>query len=283
MAIDSEKVRALEEASKNTYTTLRTWDIEDHEVVLMQYSGINILEQDFSVKTLLCECYFNHCEIKEHSIEHKRDHLKCTALEQARECIIEEARQERQWKKLELKEAVLDIFTQVKEGEYIGQYLSSTIYVQEVATFLEKKEAEIWNACHELFSEEKLDLNGAILCTYISRFRFPIEFQQLFRFMIEEPLGWPNGDAGDCVLFDVEGAIHENTDYKTGKDLFGDGGNYPNISPHILLMFSMRWLSSVLEQAQKDPTCNLDFDPETIALNLERLANDFRMLKRQKK
>lgn len=57
----------------------------------------------------------------------------------------------------------------------------------------------------------------------MNHFRFPEEIQRLFAYIIEEPLGWPNGGAGDVFVSELEKVIHEHTRFKHGNDAFGQG------------------------------------------------------------
>jgi len=151
----------------------------------------------------------------------------------------------------------MDIFTRVKDGEWLGQHYANMIYAQEVAELLDIKGPAIWGYCDTLYAEERLELNGAILTDYEKRFRFPIEIQQLLAMLVEEPLGWPNGDAGDGFLYTLEHAIHEHTDYKSGKDAFWKE-NFPHIAPHHLLSFGMLWIELALSRVATDDNAARD-------------------------
>ncbi len=184
---------------------------------------------------------------------------RCEAKEALREVHAKKVSSEygsEAWKNKDTQEKILDIWRRVNLGEYLGQWHGNMIYVQEVARLLEHPEATIWRACRELFKEEKLDLNGAILWQYKSRFRFPKELQSLMAYIIEEPLGWPNGDAGDGFIHTLEAAIHKHTPYKHGKTAFGEE-NYPNLAAHHLVSFGLRFLESGLvgimaDKAERD-------------------------------
>ncbi len=173
---------------------------------------------------------------------------RCSAKQALSEVYAKKAREEYAsvaWKDRDSKEKILDIFRSVSAGEYLGQWQGYMIYVQEVAKLLEIPEADIWRACRTLFAEEKLDLNGAILYEYKPRFRFPKELQTLMAYVIEEPLGWPNGDAGDCFIHTLEAAIHKHTPFQHGKTAFGEE-NYPNLAPHHLVAFGLMFLEKGL-------------------------------------
>lgn len=177
------------------------------------------------------------------------------------------------WRSLGPKEAILDIFRRVHSGENFGEGWAGIIYVQEVAELLGISEYAVWKHCDELFTEERIDLNGAILIPYVRRFRFPKEIQDLFRLMIELPLGWPNGDAGDCFLAELEGAIgaiHEGARFPSGKDAFGE--NYPHIRPFHLAMFGVKWAQIAADRAEGGDGA------EFRALNLQKMAETLEVL-----
>ena len=120
-------------------------------------------------------------------------------------------------------------------------------------------------------------------CEQGSRFRFPAEIQNILRYIIEEPLGWPNGEAGDCFLSEIECAISDNTNYESGKDAFGVGGNYPRLSPQVLFVFHSVLLQSLFEQAKKNPALIGGRSVSDISLHLEHFAQAFRSLEKTSK
>ena len=228
--------------------------------------------------TLLCSCVL-HAQVMDTDTN-----VSCMWMDRCRskqalcDVYVKKARQEYAsvvWKDKDSNEKILDIFRRVTAGEYLGQWQGHMIYVQEVARLLETPEAEIWRACRTLFVEEKLDLNGAILTQYKARFRFPKELQSLMAYIIEEPLGWPNGDAGDCFVHALEAAIHEHTPYKHGKASFGDE-NYPNLAPHHLVSFGLSFLERGLAGLLSDKQ-------ERDGLDLTVLVNRLRSLQKQAK
>ncbi len=224
------------------YIPVHYWNIRGHQVAFLRL----IRDDGYTESWLMCDCDF-----QERSapiiLGSSNDPHACAAKKTVYTQVIE---QEKQWyehylRDHSVKEAILHIFERSRAQEFLGlQYTS--IYAQEVAELLSMQWRDVLVHIDELFTEEKLNLNGMILVPYTHRFRFPKEIQQLLRYMIEEPLGWPNGDAGDCFLHDLEKAIHEYTHYKHGKDAFGYGGNYPHVDAHILSMFGMKWVRDAL-------------------------------------
>ena len=180
------------------------------------------------------------------------------------------------WKERPLSEKILDIHTRVQAGEYLGQSNGSAIYVQEVVPILQKNIPEILGACRELFCAEKLDLNGMILADYVPRFRFPKELQELMRYMIEEPVGWPNGDAGDGFVYCLEAAISNHTDHKHGN-AFGKG-NYPNLAPHHLASFGVDWLAAGVAGLQGDGGERRYLDAKELVRQIERVLGEAQRL-----
>ncbi|MDX1536074.1 MAG: hypothetical protein R3346_04950 [Candidatus Spechtbacterales bacterium] len=269
MSIDTEYKESI---TGIKYTPIREWSIDNHNVAWMKYEGINIHDEPFEGEDLYCECDFS--DIK--------DGFHCEAKKKIREQVQAKTRKKylHSWKKMGKKRAVYNIFRRVQRGEWLGQKYPRIIYVQEVASLLGKDNEEIVTACEKLFLEEKLDLNGMILSPFVKRFRFPREIQALFTYIIEEPLGWPNGDAGDGFVYSLESAIHQNTRFKDGKVAFYSE-NYPNIAPHHLINFGLRWIHQALNRASnsKDALQDIAHSPlEDIAEHLEQLAETCRDL-----
>ncbi len=251
-----------DELTGGKHTTLHEWNIPGHTVAWMLYEGTDIYGKRFIGRDLYCECDFLFREEEYIDLEGNtkkrpvktQDSFNCPEKEKVRAEVKKESRNyyRNVWENLELKETVMHIFDLVDtDGKWLGQRTPGLIYVQEVAELLEREPAEIWRVCDRLFAEERLDLNGAILRPYEPRFRFPIEIQNLFKLVIEEPLGWPNGEAGDFALYDLEQAIHLNTPYRHGKDLFWEH-NYPHLSRVYLFEFGLRWMHLAFKEAGCD-------------------------------
>lgn len=274
MAIDLERINSSRDLR---FTRLEGWDVEGHEVAWLQFEGTRTDGSIFSGKGLYCECDFGAdnalltiCEHKKIVFKHFREESQ--DLYHA------------QWVSMGPKEAVLDIFRRVRAGERLFEHHHGVIYIQEVAELLALPERVVWALCDELFVEEKLNLNGAILIPYVQRFRFPKELQNLMAYMIEEPLGWPNGEAGDCFLDKIEGAIDQHTRYKHGKDAFWSE-NYPYIAPHHLAVFGFNWLAMALYRATKDSKArkdlNQNLDLELFVEEMKKLAERYRRFSRK--
>ncbi len=217
---------------------IRRWKHQGHEVALARYTNVSNLES--SSLHLVCECDLD--------IEPKRDPHACPHKKAVRERIAAASRKKhgKRWKRMGLKKAVLDVHRRSKGGEYLGSHYAEMIYLQEVAAIIGAPEADVRQACDELFAEEKLDLNGAILIDYVHCFRFPKEMQAVIRYVVEEPLGWPNGDAGDCHLAELEARIQDETGCDSGKKVFG--AHYPHIDWAILADFAFDWLACELKR-----------------------------------
>lgn len=144
-----------------------------------------------------------------------------------------------------LEESIEHLFQRVESGQFLGLQ-TNVIYAQQVGQILGTPLRNILGALDILYAQDKIELDGMILRRFQPRFRFPKEIQGLLRYMFEEPLGWPNGDAGDCFLHDLEKAIHDGTHFKHGRDAFEHGGNWPRLQPHIKALFGSRWLAEAL-------------------------------------
>jgi hypothetical protein len=186
-----------------------------------------------------------------------------------------------EWAAMDIHDAILDIFRRVSEGTWLGQRYPKMIYAQEVAKLLGVGNPNAFTnaafkACAELEEQEKLALHGSILAPYVARFRFPIEIQDLLRYIIEEPLGWPNGEAGDCALSVIEATIGEYTQFKHGKNLV-HAHNFPHIAPHHLVHFGLVWIHRGVEGSLNDPTRpGAPVNLTAMAAQLEKMAKQLR-------
>ncbi len=256
------------------YTVLRQWVFDGHEVVLATVENVKT-EYECKSDHILCEC--------DYADDRSIDAHKCPAKQRARDEVAAESWQKygAAWQAMAVDDAVLDVYARFKSREYLGQYHADLLYAQDVAQLLKRDLRDVLGACSRLIAAEKLDLNGMILCDYVPCFRFPQEIEQIFRYMVEEPLGWPNGDAGDCFVGTIETAIHENTDYKHGKDAFWEH-NFPNIQPHLLIMFGAHWLELALNRLEADPAAKAEFlkwyKPSMTVKDLRQLARRFARL-----
>lgn len=190
-----------------------------------------------------------------------------------------------EWKQLGVKAAIVDIFNKAVFEKKFGPNFERIISVQEVAQLLEVPLAVAWPAVRELFAEEKLEYYGYSLYEYQHRFRLPEELRSLIRYLIEYPIGWPNGEAGDCFLLDIEKAIEEKTTYKHGKEAFPL--DYPYINPLNLFQCGYQWISMALASVIGDPKVAEHFcrytDLEQTAKFFEKFAQTCRQLAQNKK
>ncbi len=264
-----EHFKKDEEKGVLKYTVQRTWNHEGHEVALVMLENV---KTDYECKNLCLMC---ECDIAE---DRSIDCHKCPHKFAVRLLVRLEAWQKygAQWVGMNIKDAVMDVFERHQKGEYLGSFWPEMIYVQDVAEILHKSVAEVHQACDQLFAGEKLDLNGMILIPFTPMFRFPKELESVMRYMIEEPLGWPNGEAGDCFVGGLEVAITEHTDHKSGKEAFWEH-NYPHVAPHLLLMFGAHWLELAVARAESDPEALKDLE----YMRLGHLAKELRQLARR--
>ncbi|KPJ85114.1 hypothetical protein AMJ57_04275 [Parcubacteria bacterium SG8_24] len=248
MAIDLKKA---EEIGGLRYTIVREWSREGHDVALMIIENPKFPDLDRSPSPM-CQCDF---EVEERVGEdgrkyhvHTGDGHRCPHKAAFRELVIEECRAKygAAWRDMGVKEAILDIHERVKAGEYLGTSWGGVVYLQEVGELLGIPPP--WDVCAELFEEERLQLHGAILADYAQRFRFPRELAGFMRYIIEAPLGWPNGEAGDGFVATLEGIIEENGEVKHGRDLFGQ--DFPYIRPKNLLIMGLAALRASVTRAE---------------------------------
>ncbi|HTM68836.1 MAG TPA: hypothetical protein VL426_06090 [Candidatus Binatia bacterium] len=266
-----------------TLTALRRWRHDGHEVALVRYEKKDA-DPPYADMHLVCECDFLYEDVVQDGKVVGRTHPKDPHDCRAKKAVMAEVRAEARktcaevLRKDGLKAAILDVQARVKAGEYLGQTYASMIYVQEVADILGKENRAVLDAIDALFAEEKLDLNGMILIDHEKRFRFPKEVQTMFRILVEEPLGWPNGDAGDCFVGTLETAIHAHTPYQSGSGAFWPH-NYPHVAPHHLAQLARYFLAFAHDRASRDPAALADLgDPAEIAASLDALAARFRAL-----
>lgn len=220
---------------------LKVWNIDNHSVVWIQ------VEDEGEAAYLVCDCDFRERD-KAYTYGGADDPNLCPA----KKTVEQERLQKTQRfyteviKTRSLEEVIEEIFHRVYEKkEFLGQRMNR-IYAQEVAAMVSRPLREVLAALDILYAQDKIELNGMILVPFRQQFRFPREIQSLLRFMIEEPLGWPNGDAGDCFLGDIERAIDAGTHFKHGREAFGEGGNWPRLRPDIKVLFASQWFSEAM-------------------------------------
>lgn len=237
-----------------TYEVLQLWTFRDHEVALIHLTNKAVPESAASY--LMCECDFDLILTEDEGGSfrtHRNDPHACEAKKVVRNVAAMYARivHGGAWKKMGLKESILDIKRRVEADEYLGQHVDRCVYTQEVARLLEREHDEVLAACGELYAEERLDLNGRILADYVPCFRFPIEMQAILRYVVEEPLGWPNGDAGDGWLAGFEREVQERHGFKSGKEAFG--AHWPSIELLILAEYALEPVAAALLQSAATP------------------------------
>lgn len=188
-----------------------------------------------------------------------------------------------QWDRLSDGEKIVELALRVGAGEWLGQANEGVIYAQEAARFLGLPNPDamdgsnpVWVIISDLVAREELDMNGSILSQYVAGFRFPDELRHLLAYIVEEPLGWPNGDAGNIAVSALERAIGDNTGYKHGRDLVWSH-NYPHLSSQIMLQFGFSWLSGFVRHVASGDTADLDARQlKEISARLADLAEQLR-------
>lgn len=230
------------------YEVLRRWKRRGHEVALMRMTSAS--DPEYASTELMCECDF---DLEEHVVDgkvvgrvRKSDPHACRPKKAVRKHVIRKARRENaaRWRKLGLKETLLDIHARVKNDEFLGQSLSGCVYTQEVAELLGRPHEDVLAACGELYAEERLDLDGRILADFTPGFRFPVEMAAILRYVVEEPLGWPNGGAGAGYVAALEAQIQDRHGFESGKMVFG--AHWPSIDPTILAEFALEPVAEAL-------------------------------------
>jgi len=237
-----------------TYEVLQLWTFREHEVALIRLTNKAVPESAGSY--LMCECDFApgpriHGGPNDPDACEPKKVVRNVAAMNAR--IVHGAA----WKKMGMKEAILDIHRRVKAWEYVGQVSGNVIYTQEVSVLLggerltsclasDAVHDQVLAACGELYAEERLDLYGRILTDFVPCFRFPREMQMILRYIVEEPLGWPNGDAGDCWLGGFERGVQERLGFASGKAAFGK--HWPSIDPGIVAGHALEPIAAKLRE-----------------------------------
>ncbi len=277
MPIDVEKIGVI-------YPQLRFTMIEifirgGHEVAVMKVENIAVAH-DCTSAELECECDFD-VEVLEtgdgrQSLVQLSDPHKCRAKRAVRRYIARRTsrRNGAHWRSIGLKEAILDIHERIRSGEYFGNALGGVIYAQEVSELLGVPVDEVLAACNELYKEERLQLNGMILADFVKRFRFPRQMRGIMAYIVEEPLGWPNGEAGDCYVCTVEDEFAALTGVERGVEAFGEA-DWPDIDMGILETYALepvvtelRWIAQ-----EADPVAKLKaIEREHIPAWLDGLA-----------
>ena len=122
-----------------------------------------------------------------------------------------------------------------------GRNAEGEVVSQPTVEHISFPSREILDAIGELKKRKLIALNGMILVQYRESFRFPEELHRQLAYWIEAPLGWPNGDAGDCFLADLYGQIIHATNWKSGEDVFGSD-NMPELTRFWKERCMERWI-----------------------------------------
>lgn len=222
---------------------LIVWDLESDNSRTHQVAWVRT---PYSSYYLVCECDFKKRK-KPYVHNGPDDPNNCSAKRAVEYRGIESSK--RYYAEYQqdhtLEESIEYLFQRVESGQFLG-LRDSVIYAQHVGQILAVPLHHVLSALEILYAQDKIELNGMILCRFQPRFRFPKEIQGLLCFMIDEPLGWPNGDAGDCFVHELEKAVHDGTNFKHGRDAFGYSGNWPRLSPHIKMLFGQKWVGEAI-------------------------------------
>ena len=254
-------------------------DTTGHTVILFHESHQDESRGKRSWTRIMCPCDLMWrwtTRQKTRMLVHTADGFCCGAKENVRKVIREEIRQQygNLWALLLLADAVEDIFRRHWAGEYLGEHNPGMLYVQDVESLLgitpdtrtfhlgEARDNEgnvvgdqetfhipfpsevILAAVEELKRRKIVDLNGMIIIPHREHFRFPSSLHHQLALWIEEPLGWPNGDAGDCFVADLCERVEGATGWTCGEEVFGKE-NIPNLSSSAKEHFFKRWLSNL--------------------------------------
>jgi flavin-binding protein dodecin len=208
------------------------------------------------------------------------------ALRRARDARIDEMRglYAATWAELGPKEAVFDIAARVWDGAWLGQRDHKVVYAQDIARLLDfpaphalGESNPVWRYLRELRDEERLDVDGAIVVRHPGGFRLPAELRSMFAYIVEEPIGWPNGGAGDGLVLALESAISDSGKFRHGSELLGPA-NYPHLSPRYLMMFGLAWARMATDAAEAEGRERLDYPLDSAIGRAEELVRRLRAL-----
>lgn len=269
MPLSKRRLNILAKERKQVFAPIREFDDgTEHPVVLMECSHTKEVEwsDGRTWRTLMCPCELSWKWEKfgtppRRTMVMTGNAVDCPAQENAREVVRKEVREKNheQWSQLSLADTVLDVWKKHCEGEYLGEHNVGTLYVQDLERLLgtspdtldihigEGKNAQgevvspphvehlsfpsktILSAVSELRKRKLIDLNGMILVPHVEHFRFPDQLHHQCAYWIEEAIGWPNGDAGDCFMYELYKKISEKTGWRSCEDVFGKA-NTPKLT-----------------------------------------------------
>ena len=279
MPLSEKKLKIYQKYYRIVLKPLREFDNgTGHPVVMMQESRADKGLEGDSWMSLMCPCDLKwKWEMfgtpKKRTMFMTGDSSHCAAQEDAREIVRSDIRRKYQdvWATMSLAESANDIWQKFCAGEYMGEHNVGLLYVQDVERLLGTtpdvlnvqigavKNAQgevvsptrvehiscpskaIRSAIFELKKRKLVDLNGMILIPYRESFCFPEELHHKFAYWIEIPLGWPNGEAGDCFMFTLYAKIMQATNWKSGEDVFGPE-NIPTMTAVWKEQCTTKWL-----------------------------------------
>ncbi len=282
MPLSRRRLNILAKERKQSFTPIREFDNgTDHPVVLMQCAHADEqTRNDNAWMTLMCPCELMW-KWEQFGTPARRTMImtggirNCPAQEDSREVVRAEvrAKHESHWASMSLVDAAHDIWQKHCAGEYMGEHNVGALYVQDMERLLgtipdvidihlgEGKNAKgevvspahvehmsfpskkILSAINELRKRKLIDLSGMILIPYKQYFCFPDELHSQFAYWIEEPLGWPNGEAGDCFMFELYERISRASKWRSGEEVFGPA-NIPTLTP-LWSKHLKKWLSNL--------------------------------------
>ncbi|OGZ06451.1 MAG: hypothetical protein A2845_06045 [Candidatus Lloydbacteria bacterium RIFCSPHIGHO2_01_FULL_49_22] len=259
MPLSEKKLKIYQKYYQSQLRPIREFDNGNgHPVVMMSECHAGAPRKNNSWMHLMCPCDLKwKWEMfgtpKKRTMVMTGDGFHCAAQEDAREVVRNEIQRKYQevWATMSLADRANDIWQKFCAGEYMGEHNVGSLYVQDIERLLgttpdvlnvqvgagRNAQGEIVSpprvehiscpskairsAIFELKKRKLVDLNGMILVPYSESFRFPEELHRQFAYWIEVPLGWPNGEAGDCFMFTLYAKIVRVTNWKSGEDVFG--------------------------------------------------------------
>lgn len=288
-----------------------------HPVVLMSECRVGAPRKKNSWMNLMCKCdlAFKWRMLgnpQKRTMVHTGNAYQCPAKEDARKVVCAEVRNKYHdcWAAMTLADRVLDIWQKHCAGEYMGEHNIGTLYVQDIESLLGTTpeivnvhlgagrnaegevvsqptvehisfpSREILDAIGELKKRKLIALNGMILVPYRESFRFPEELHRQLAYWIEAPLGWPNGEAGDCFLGELYGKIARVTKWASGEEVFG-ADNIPVFTPHWRTRCKEDWLPALATLDWRLGLPEEEYDEALRALSVEQWIAWLVMIRRE--
>lgn len=251
------------------YRRVAHWIREGHAVALFHKKARRTGEDAGPARwELACEC--------------PQHNPKCAAQNTARTQRMDALRTRYQyrWGEMGLEKSLLDIHRRARRGMWLGQHHSGAIYLQEAVQLLGIALDHVRGAVESLYAQEKLDLNGNILADFVPGFRLPREMAVVIFRVVGDPLGYPNGDAGDFAIVDCEQRIQKATGCESGPAAFGR--DWPHFDRKSLAQLILRpvadrlsaWADSASRQRYRIRRRDLERDVGPLSARLPHVKTD---------